>query len=224
MPDSIELRFKGVPAPGGLTIGYDTLNEAVLLTWNPLDTSLIDGFNVYRALKGENFSLITTTPLPETAKGFINHSVKIDTTYEYRVVARNKAGEESRLVDIEADTVVTVSRSEVITTIEWGTTGTINDTASVGDTVGIVVGYSNPTRVIRKVLWYIGEYTGELAIPVKEKTDSSLSGNDTLNYRWDTHGSKLVTVRIFDDGGVEWMQRFLIKVLDYVQPVKAGSE
>ena len=33
------------------------------------------------------------------------------------------------------------------------------------------------------------------------------SGSDTLIYRWDTQGMKLVKIRIFDDTGKEWTEQ-----------------
>ncbi|MBN1309116.1 MAG: hypothetical protein JXA18_14425, partial [Chitinispirillaceae bacterium] len=140
------------------------------------------------------------------------------------VVARNRAGEESRLVDSEDDIVKTVSRSEVTTTVNWAILGTLDNIASIRDTVSIVVTYANPTRPIRKVLWYDGEYTGELAVPAREKPDSSLSGSDTLKRSWDTHGSKMVTVRIFDDGGIEWSERITVRVLADAPLADAGPD
>ncbi|MBN1306311.1 MAG: hypothetical protein JXA18_00235, partial [Chitinispirillaceae bacterium] len=220
LADSIELKFKGVPAPRGLIVGYDTLNETVLLKWDAMDTALVDGFNIYRAIEGENFSLLTKTPLPDTATGYADGSVEIDTVYEYRVVARNRAGEESRLVDIEDDIVKTVSCSEVTTTVSWAILGTIGDTASIGDTVGIVVTYSNPTRVIREVAWYIdGSDTA-----IEKNVDSSLSGSDTLMYQWDEAGGKRVNIIITDDAATQWCDSFWVAVVADSPVAQVGTD
>jgi hypothetical protein len=105
IPESIRLEYKGIPTPSGLSIAYDTLRQIVTLTWNKADTALIDGYNVYRAIKGQNFTLISTTPLPETVNVFSDSTVAVGKTYQYEVVSRKASGEESRPAASSGDTV-----------------------------------------------------------------------------------------------------------------------
>lgn len=218
--DTIILPFKGIPTPKDLAISYDTLNQTVRLAWAQVDTNLCDGYNVYRAIKGRNFSLITQTPLPQTTLEYLDSAVQVDTVYEYRVVARTTAGEESKMVDIAADTVKIISSSEVTTVFEWNTNGTINDSASINDTVEIMVSYKNPTRIHRSIQWYVA--TGGAVI--QEATDSSLTGIDTLMYWWHEQGEKNVFVKAIDDGGTEWTDSFGINVLKDMPVPDAGED
>ena len=132
LTDSIELKFKGVPVPQGFIVRYDTLRETAVLKWDPLDTSLIDGINIYRAIKGENFKLLTEVVLPETTTIYFDNLDRfMDGSgeyyhFEYRVVAYNRSGEESRMVDIEADTVVAVEGWQAATRLFWSTPETFS--------------------------------------------------------------------------------------------------
>jgi hypothetical protein len=211
----------GLPVPSGVSIEYDTLNETVVLRWEPADTSLIDGFNIYRSSNGRNFALYSDLPLPETTTTFSDSNVETGTVYEYRIVSRNRAGEESRFVDFESDSIEAVPSRLVTTTLNWSIT---ENPASIFDTVTLIVRYSNPTRRIRKVEWYEGEYTGELCSPVKVKDDSSLSGFDTLQYQWKTHGDKLITLRSIDDAGMELTLQLMVNILLDPPTVMAGTD
>ncbi|MBN1308024.1 MAG: hypothetical protein JXA18_08920 [Chitinispirillaceae bacterium] len=207
--DTLVLPFVGLPSPKNISVSYDTLNQTVIVSWDTISTSLIDGFNVYRAIKGNNFVLLTDTPLPETTTVFLDSSVKINTTYEYRVVSRNSAGEESKLVDIIEDTVTSVSFTEATTTIEWKTIGTKDSAVSINDTIRIIAAYANPTRVNDKIQWYIDTTDSS----IRTVDISSLSGSDTLVYCWQDTGEVAVIINIVDEAESEWMDSLHISIV-----------
>jgi hypothetical protein len=200
--DTIELPFTGIPTPKNLNVSYDTLTQTVILKWDAADTSLIDGYNIYRAIKGQNFSLLTQTPLPETATIYHDSNVTIGNTYEYRLVSRKASGEESPKVDIAGDTAIAVSKSLVITSFTWKLGNTLNDTASIYDTVTFMLHYSNPTRKIRTIAWYIDSVSA--GAPFRQTSDSALSGADTIRYSWKQAGIKHVYVKASDAAGTVW--------------------
>jgi len=199
--EPILLEYTGIPIPTGLKISYDTLKQTVSVTWNKADTTLINGYNVYRAVKGQNFNLITTTPLPETATIFYDSTVAVGNTYQYEVVSRKASGEESRKAASPGDTVKVVSSSLVTTTFTWNLNNTISDTASINDTIKACLAYSNPTRKIVKIVWYIDSLNSSA---IKQKSDSSLAGKDTLAYSWKQPGNKKIFVKVTDGAGTVW--------------------
>ena len=208
----LTLRYTGIPTPENLVVSYDTLNETAILSWDTPDTSLISGYNVYRAIKGQNFSLVTQTPLPETQTMFYDTSVSVGNVYEYRVVSRTQAGEESRMMDYDADTVVVVSDSMVTTTFSWNA----RDTASIKDTEPVIVNFSNPTRRINNLEWYIDT----AQIPVRTKIDSSLSGTDTLTYFCPAQtGLRQLIVKTVDAGNTIWRDTFELWVIQDVPQI-----
>lgn len=207
---TISLPFTGIPTPKNLKVSYDTLKQFVILTWDKADTALVDGYNVYRAIKGQNFSLITQTPLSETTTTYYDSAVAVGNTYEYRVVSRKTSGEESPKVDILGDTVMAVSTSLVTTTITWSLNNTINDTASINDTIRVCVAYSNPTRIIEKIVWYVDSLN---STAVRQKSDSSLTGKDTLVYWWKQEGDKKVFVKVTDGTANVWADSIGVTII-----------
>jgi uncharacterized protein (TIGR02145 family) len=197
----IILQYTGIPGPTGLTVSYDTLRQTVILAWTGADTFLIDGYNLYRAIKGQNFTLITQTPLPDTVTTYRDSNVSVGNTYAYRVVSWRVSGQESPKVAFPGDTMKAVSSSLVTTSFTWNLNNTIIDTASINDTIKACLAYSNPTRKIAKIVWY----TDSLSSPVvKQQSDSSLAGKDTLAYSWKQAGNKKIFVKVTDGAGTAW--------------------
>jgi formylglycine-generating enzyme required for sulfatase activity len=184
-----------------LTVSYDTLKQTVILAWTGAETSLIAGYNVYRAIKGQNFSLITQTPLPDTATVYSDSAVTVGNTYTYRVVSWRISGEESPKAAFLGDTMKAVSSSLVTTTFTWNLNNTVSDTASINDTIKACLTYSNPTRKITKIVWYADSLNSSV---VKQQSDSSLAGKDTLFYSWKQAGNKKIFIKVTDGAGTVW--------------------
>jgi hypothetical protein len=218
---TISLPFTGIPTPKNLKVSFDTLKQFVILIWDKADTALVDGYNIYRAIKGQNFSLLTQTPLSETTTTYYDSGVAVGSTYEYRVVSRRISGEESPKVDIQGDTVVVVSSSFVTTTFTWNLKNTINNTASINDTVRVCVAYSNPTRKITGIIWYFDSLNSP---SVKQKADSSLAGKDTLVYWWKQAGDKKVFVEVTDEAGTVWTGSVVVMVVQDAPVPNAGKD
>ena len=221
LPHDIVLQYTGIPGPTGLRISYDTLRQTVFLAWDAVDTSLISGYNVYRSIKGQNFSLMTQTPLPDTVTTYRDSTVSVGNTYTYRVVSWMASGEESRKVNNPGDTVKAVSSSLVTTTFTWNFDNTIGDTASINDTIKVCLSYSNPTRKVEKIVWYADSLNSP---SVKQTVGSSLSGNDTLTYWWKQAGNKKVFVKVTDAAATVWTDSAAITVVQDVPVANAGRD
>jgi PKD repeat protein len=217
----IVLQFTGVPGPTGLTVSYDTLKQTVILKWTGADTSLIAGYNVYQAVKGQNFSLITQTPLPATMTTYRDPTVAIGNTYEYEVVSRRASGDESAKMIIPGDTAKAVSSSLVTTTFTWNLNNAVNDSASINDTIRACLAYSNPTRKIEKVVWYADSLNSPV---VKQKGDSLLAGKDTLTCSWNQAGNKKILVKVTDGAGTVWQDSLNVAVVQDIPVPHAGPD
>jgi formylglycine-generating enzyme len=210
LADTIRLKYTGILTPKNLKVSFDTLHQTVDLSWDMPDTSLLSGYNVYRSIKGQNFSLVTQTPLPKTQTTYYDTGLTVGTVYEYRVVSRTTAGIESKMVDYDADTALVVSSSLVTTIFSWSSVNTIHDTASINDTVKVIVSYSNPTRKIDSIEWYVD--TAQL--PCRTKIDSSLSGRDTLTYYCPAQaGLRQLIVKAIDAANTVWKDTFKLWVI-----------
>jgi hypothetical protein len=95
--DTVDLPFTGIPSPKNVSITYDTLKQIVTLTWDKADTGLVGGFNVYRRNVDSNTvaTRINISPIMNT---IYRDSTGIqDQTYEYKVTALDKQGNEGKL-------------------------------------------------------------------------------------------------------------------------------
>ncbi|MBN2188240.1 MAG: hypothetical protein JW699_02205 [Chitinispirillaceae bacterium] len=217
LPQPIVLKYTGIPTPENLIVTYDTLNETVILSWDLPDTALISGYNVYRSIRGYNFSLVTPMPLPETQTVFYDTGVAVGNVYEYRVVSRTSSGEQSKMIDYDADTVLVVSRSLVTTTFVWNAP----DTGSIYDTVPVIISFSNPTRRVDQLAWYVD--TAQM--PVRTRNNSSLSGSDTLEYICSSRpGPVRFIVKATDNAGTVWCDTFGLQVIQDAPVPNAGQD
>ena len=218
IPETLILKYKGIPTPENFVVSYDTLNETVILSWDMPDTSLISGYNVYRSIKGQNFSLVTQTPLPDTQTAFQdNNGIVIGNVYEYRVVSRTSAGIESRMIDFDADTALIVSRSLVSTSFSWYAP----DTTSIYDTVSVSLCFSNPTRKIITLEWYIDS----VHIPILSKNISSLSCCDTIVYYCPAQAGLIhIIVKATDEASTIWQDTFELQGIQDIPVVNAGED
>ncbi|MCX7725419.1 MAG: hypothetical protein N2053_01090 [Chitinispirillaceae bacterium] len=95
----IILPFKGIPIVQGLSATYDTMKIMVQLKWKSIDTSLISGYHVYRKnINSDTMSCIARlSAMPQKEIFFWDSSVEVEKTYEYRVTALDKNGNQGLL-------------------------------------------------------------------------------------------------------------------------------
>jgi hypothetical protein len=214
MPDTIWLKYTGIPTPRGLTATYDTVHGIVTVRWNRVTFQDLQGYIVYR-----NDTFIT---LPERISGnsaitdtFFNDTIFHDLfdtntfVYEYRVKVQDKNANIGDKFSTPFE-VTAASPTEVRTFINLTTINTINDSASTNDSVKVVVSYRNQTRYNNRISWYVDRKDSL----VKERIITSLTGNDTLMNIWRTPGDKKVFVKIQDTAGTVWEDSIAVYMAD----------
>ena len=166
------------PAPIGLTVFYDTLHGCAVLKWNPVIVSDLAGYAVYRNDPSSptpvqiSKALVTDTSYIDTV--FQNLMDTSNLTYSYRVKAQDRDANLSTVFS-KAVTIATPSPTKVRTFFSWKFLKTIADSASVNDTVSIIVVYRNATRRNKRLSWYIDRKDSIHSY----FDDSSLVGTDT---------------------------------------------
>jgi formylglycine-generating enzyme required for sulfatase activity len=205
----LKLPHMDILAPTNLQIGYDTLRQAVQLAWTAAATNSINGYTIYRAAKGQKLLLLTQIPLSKTTTTFIDTAVNVGQTYRYCVVSRMPSGEESHILDIDADTVMAVSSSLATTTFTWTKGNTFNDTTGIGDTVLLIVNCVNPTRAIDSIYWFIESAD----TPLRVTKASQRIAIDTMRIAWPSMGAKQISVYAKDAAKTGWADTIRIYVI-----------
>ncbi|MFH1761843.1 MAG: kelch repeat-containing protein [bacterium] len=215
--DTIELPFTGIPTPKGLSAIYDTLNGLVTLTWDSLDYSDLEGYIVYRN------DTSSTTPDKISGNRALTDTFYVDTVFtdlldtnnyvfEYRLKAQNTGAILGNQFSIPVEINVP-SPTKVRTLISLSSINTQNDTASINDTVKIILEYSNETRTNDSIFWAVGHPDSV----ENKKSISSNTGNDTLLCVWTQKGEKRIYVKITDDSGITWADSTSIIVSVWVR-------
>jgi hypothetical protein len=211
------------PAPENLKAVYDTLNERVTLTWDPVPVSDLAGYIVYR----DDSSSLDPQMLPNgfvAETRFVDESIAWPTSVEkkrlvYSVKSRDAGTNRSNVYSAPV-TVEIVSKDWVTTTMDLSIPGTSDALLSVNDSATLVVTYANPTRKIKRIDWQIGEG----AISSKTVLPMASSGADTLVFK--AHGPEEVkiNVRLIDDGETAWNQAMTLVVLTDAPAAHAGAD
>ena len=211
------------PEPLGLKAVYDTLNQRVLLTWEAVPVSDLDGFVIYRD--------VPAFLNPEIVKGgFTKNAFFTDTTFGsdleregrdlvYRVKARDKGLNLSLNFSGPAE-VHAVSRNLVTTTSEVEVAGLRMGEGSPGDSIRLILRFRNPGRTIREIGWFLDG----IADPIRMVPGTSGSGEDTLLWRTGKAGTERFTVRMTDDAGQVWSASRLIRVVEDSPVSMAGED
>ncbi len=111
--DTLELPFTGIPTVKGLSLSYDTLKQIVTLSWNQADTSLIQGYNIYRthADSTGNPAQLNAAVISDTV--FRDSTALQDNAYTYQVKSVDRNGNEgllSRGADVEVVSAFSFSK------------------------------------------------------------------------------------------------------------------
>lgn len=222
--DTLELPFTGIPTPKGLSASYDTLTGVVTLAWNALAYDSLDGYIVYRN------DTASTTPVKISGSTVVRDTVYRDTVFsdlldsnshvfDYRIRAQAKNANVGDNYSKSVEITATSPRS-VRTFLTLTTAGTRNDTASIHDTVNVIVAYSNQTRKNNSLFWYVDHPESLVA-----KVDvSDAIGNDTLKYAWPDSGAKKAYVKAKDSGGSFRLDSVSIQILQDPPTVNAGND
>jgi hypothetical protein len=96
-PDTVRLRYTGIPVPTGACLDYDSLRHHVTLAWEKADSALIKGYCVYRSDVDENttFEQINRSLITDTV--FVDSAMEDSTTYGYKICAVDKGDNKGKL-------------------------------------------------------------------------------------------------------------------------------
>ncbi len=133
---TINLPYRGIPIPQNITILYDTLHQRVTLSWSKLDSSIVNGYNVYRRNVDSNSIFqkpLNYRPVNDTA--FIDSSGEQDLTYEYKVTAINNSGKESVKSNSRTATIASYLTTDTIIKINVGDYSSIADISCNSDEI-----------------------------------------------------------------------------------------
>jgi hypothetical protein len=95
--ETLVLRYTGIPVPKGLTASYDTLKQIVTLTWKQADTSLVQGYSVYRTHADSSGQPVQLNAAVVVDTIFSDSTVRQDEAYTYQVSSWGRNGDEGVL-------------------------------------------------------------------------------------------------------------------------------
>jgi hypothetical protein len=201
------------PPPAGLGATYDTLKEQVRLRWPAVAVKDLDGYVVHRKSPGA----AVPEPVPG---GFTGDTVFIDSTlgkidpagaleFTYLLKSRDRNSNLSATFSPPAS-VRAVSMLEVTTLLAWKAGPGTRDSLLLGDSITLIIGFSNPTRKIGRIEWRSGE---SHSVPVKITEPDARSGSDTLQWKPVSEGESEWRVSFLDASGTVWTATRRLSVL-----------
>jgi hypothetical protein len=190
------------PAPDSLSAVFDTLDGIVTLIWPAVSVRDLKGYNVYIDTGGPCPCLLN--PLPVNGVTFSdtvyqNAGDTLARTLTYHVRAVDSSATES--LPSETVSIDAVPPKMVATVFEWTIEPEPGATLAEGDTVRIIVAFSNPTRSIVGLWWGIDDSAGRTG---EKHPDTVTAGEDTLLDEWTEGGEKTVYITVQDASGHLW--------------------
>jgi N-acetylneuraminic acid mutarotase len=172
LPDTLSLDFTGIPTPTGLKVFYDTLMQAVTLTWSPNMKSDISGYNVYRKHKDSNYIQINIGIVEDTVfVDSLNGGSVYDAIYFYHVTALD-------LNNNEGFKSIEVTISVIGKSIGWLTKSAIpprtgHFLCAVNDILYSVGGMDGIGVLLKLDKYNIAQDTWEALAPIPEPRDGA---------------------------------------------------
>jgi alpha-tubulin suppressor-like RCC1 family protein len=228
--DTLQLSFSGIPIVSGIRFSQDTLAGTIKLFWNKPAYKIIRDFLIYHdSCMGIVYSkapaYITEDTVCIDSIYFRLRIDSLDTVQRcliYRIAIRNtvpKIGAFCSTVEVP------FAPKSYATTFMSHNVIYANDTcdsASVGDTVGIIVTAQNRTRPLRMLHWYY---------PLKNDTIFSRTAGDlrtkkfvdTIRYAFDAAGSNRLQAIVTDGAGVKWFDTVRVNIIRNTVTAKAGA-
>ncbi len=211
------------PAPLGFTIAYDTLTGKATLRWRKVKVDDLAGYVIYRDAPSSTApTRLGTTLVKDTVyvdPVFASVTDVSDKAYAYRLKSQdteaNLSPDFSKAVELKA-----TSPSKVRTAFTWKISGAKADSASIGDSVTVSAAWTNPSRRIVKLAFYLDAKT----TAVRSKRDSALSGSDSLKVSSPAAAVRKVFAEATDDAGTAWWDSLTVRFVLDVPRVDAGLD
>ncbi len=102
---NLGLRSEHFTAVAFSSIAADSREGAIVLQWGTAADEALSGFRLYRALCAGDFSCITASPLPPSARAYEDRAIEPGTEYRYAVAALTPDGREIRSPEVMARSV-----------------------------------------------------------------------------------------------------------------------
>ena len=209
------------PAPGGLTVTFDTLYGCAVLTWNPVMVADLAGYHIYRndtaSTDPERITgqLVKDTIYFDTVFTDLNDT--IDRVLAYRIKAQDENANLSTVYS-KAVTVDAPPLKTVRTFIRLNMRNTIgDDTASINDTVTVIAAYRNETRKNVRLRWYDGDNDSLL----RDIHVDDYSGTDTLLISWNEPSVKEIYVLVTDEAASIWRETGRVVIFNFAPVITA---
>lgn len=118
----IRLPFRGVPAVTGVSVVWDSLLFKATISWQPLDTSVVAGYKVFRGVVGNPPPSSPLNAFLVTGNTYVDSTCGPDSGFYYFVAAVNGAGQQGNYS--RPDTIRTVGAYKLIKIINGVSLGT----------------------------------------------------------------------------------------------------
>lgn len=216
-----------MPTVQGISVEYDTLKGIARLRWRPVKHPLIQDYLLYRgddsgapvpggsfAHTADTFFIDTlwnpsagdTAARPGLPFAYSDMAVR---AFTWRVRARLKTGEIGPFG--HSASAQAISPAWIATRTSLALAWRHPHTATVNDSLPLVVKFFNPLHRIQSIRWYDDPGSP----PVRVSALSAREGSDTLPYRsGDSPSNSLWMVSLIDEAGIETRDSISIQVVD----------
>ncbi len=225
----LDLVYSGFPMVTEIRIREDTLNHAVMLSWDPVQFSTFQDYVIYRdTCKDFNFSNEILYATDDTF--FLDSTYHPPDAYsqhclEYRIAVRN---DEQNIGPTCQSARITFAPKTYVTTTFWDSVDYPDpnpkcDTATINDMIRLIVVAYNPTRSLVSLAW---------CDPVKKYTVTTIDAKglslkrltDTIELAFDSVGINRPFVIVTDDAGTEWYDTIPVRIVPDPPIVDAGHD
>jgi alpha-tubulin suppressor-like RCC1 family protein len=226
--DTFRLAYSGIPVVSGIRISQDSSTRLIRVSWNGTAYKKIKDYAVFRGSCGGD----TGKPLC-----FVNDTCIIDSSFRtigpasdtaaaclaYRVGVRNAARQIGPLYYQGLTRLLPSSR--LATTVTQRVVYPIDghDSASIGDTIAIVLSAVNPTRPLKRLAWFEAGEPDPMSI-AEAVGPLDLSISDTLWYCTDSAGAHRIVAVVSDRTGLERIDTICIKIVRDAPVACAGND
>jgi alpha-tubulin suppressor-like RCC1 family protein len=229
--DTFRLAFSGIPAVSGIRISQDVYTHLLRLSWDKTTYKKARDYAVFRgkcgadpAVSGDPLCFVKDTFFVDSSFRWTGAaSDTADGCLVYRVGVRSAAKEIGPLFYEGLARLGPASSLATAFTHLVGYSLKGGDSASIGDTVVLVVTAHNPTRPLKRLAWF--ESGRPDPISTKEAPDSlDRTISDTLRYRTDSIGIHRIVAVAMDNTGREWFDTIPVAIVLDAPIAFAGND
>ncbi len=229
--DALQLIYTGIPVVSGVRVIQDTLSGAITVSWEKTSYKKIQDYMLYRDI-GVN-SKFSKEFFSATGDTFFIDSIYVpiiidplDTAVrllEYRIAIRNKLQEIGPVTNAVEMPFAPKARAATFFThhVRHALLGC--DSASIGDTVELIMAARNMTRPLRTLVWYdLAKKDAIATLIARDTMGNNLT--DTIRRSFDSVGTNRLLARVIDNSGTEWFDTIPVKIVKDPPQAFAGLD